>query len=269
MAEPEEEVFGFQGNVFIESIDALERKKMAAEKKEKARQEVAERRKARMSISVKKGDEYASKIRRRKEEQDAELAAIKQSNRLTLLAEGEEPLALRPKTPAVNAYPLPGTKADLKGSPAAAWEIARVEEALAAEESGEKEKRGSGGRIIGIPNTFTGGQKREHAPGGSYVPDKLLEAHRRLHKGDAHRDDAELLAAAMHPTVTTVTPKNLFRNSDAVMQRADAWIKSFTLESVDEIEARIRREVAERRATANAAAADSEPPTKPTPVTSS
>jgi hypothetical protein len=109
----------------------------------------------------------------------------------------------RPKTPEIELVKTDG--GDNKAGSQSAWELKRVKPS-------ERELANAttpGTFIAAVPNNFAGKPTtREHAPGGAYVPDRLLEAHRRMHATD--RGDDELLTQAMQTSVAP-KPKSLMR----------------------------------------------------------
>ena len=95
------------------------------------------------------------------------------------------------------------------------WEMTMVSGVNAGTIARERAKarpvdRIAGGGITAPPNNFVGRSNvtREHTVGGSYVPDRLLEAHRRMHKAEL-TSDADGRATAT--TASAPLPKSLFR----------------------------------------------------------
>jgi hypothetical protein len=99
------------------------------------------------------------------------------------------------------------------------WEMTMVSGVNAGTIAREKAKgpravdRIAGGGIAAPPNNFAGrSNTTQHTVGGSYVPDRLLEAHRRMHAAERSSDaDGSASASATTTTGATPMPKSLQR----------------------------------------------------------
>lgn len=116
----------------------------------------------------------------------------------------------RPKTPEapLNLEVPSVSEQEAKGKVQATWELKIA--------SGQKEQPSDSElpaktlpvtRINAKPNNFAGKGPQTHVPGGAYVSDRLLEAHRRMKA--TGRSDEELLTSAMQASAPK--PKSLYR----------------------------------------------------------